>query len=96
MAMVPKATKGTGGNRYQSAPVRENFHEEKFSTEDSIDPFPDEEPNVEQCEEPETDLPDIEEVEEPKTKTEVIKEAGFTPKQVERFQTLMKRCCVFR
>ena len=26
----------------------------------------------------------------PKLKTEVIKEAGFTPKQVERFQTLAK------
>ena len=54
MARVPKATKGTGGNRYQSAPDRENDTTVDFS----------------------------------KSKTDIIRDAGFTPKQVQRFQTL--------
>lgn len=54
MHEVPKATKGTGGNRYQPAPNRENDTAVDFS----------------------------------KTKADVIRDAGFTPKQVERFQTL--------
>lgn len=55
MRAVPKATKGTGGNRYQNAPVRENDSGVEISKP---------------------------------TKTDIIKQAGFTPKQVERFQTL--------
>lgn len=54
MAQVPKATKGTGGNRYQSAPAREI---------DSADDFS-------------------------KPKSDVIREAGFTQKQVEHFQQM--------
>lgn len=54
MARVPKATKGTGGNRYQQAPVREKDTAGDFS----------------------------------KPKSDVIRDAGFTPKQVERFQSL--------
>ena len=49
-----EATKGTGGNRYQQAPIRENDSGVDFS----------------------------------KSKSAVIREAGFTPKQAERFQQL--------
>ena len=54
MAKVPKATKGSGGNRYQRAPVRENDSDADFS----------------------------------KPKADVIRDAGFKPWQVQRFQTL--------
>lgn len=67
MRTVPKATKGTGGNRYQKAPVRENDSDVEISKRKV-------------------------EVNSGATlgesKTEIIKNAGFTSKQVERFQTL--------
>ena len=89
---IPKVS---GGDRrsedFKNSP-RENF--ETYTN--SADPFPDEEPEVEECEEPETDMPDIEEVEEPKTKTEFIKDLGFTPKQTHQFQTMAKHEDVVR
>ena len=98
MQAIPKATKGIGGNRYQSAPVREIDSGVDFSKSEpeAIEAADDEVGHIEIEEIQETDNSrtsqteaDVEDnSDKPKTKSEVIKETGFTQKQVERFQQL--------
>ncbi len=74
MAEVPKATKGTGGNRYQSALTREidttvEFSKPEWAPPENIIPeFIDEEPDTSDWDEILVDEPVKE---EPKTKAEV-------------------------
>ena len=85
MLQVPKATKGTGANRYTASKPRENDTAVEFSKPEQ---------QTDSVTEKEDDFLDVvfsEPTEKPepvKTKAQVIEEAGFTQKQVERFQAL--------
>lgn len=72
---IPKATKGTGGNRFTSTKNREIEHTVDFSTDI---PSTDSEETIEVSE------PKI------KPKSEVIKEIGFSQKQAEQLQQMSK------
>jgi len=103
MNQVPKATKGTGGNRYQKASPREIDTAVEFSrnakNDNSVELGSGKKLKLEdvydfdEAVEPEEDWSFLETepepvAEQPKTKAEIIKETGFTQKQVERFQTM--------
>ena len=103
MNQVPKATKGTGGNRYQKASSREIDTAVEFSRNAKIDSSAElgsekklkleDVYDFDAAVEPEEDWSFLETepepvAEQPKTKSEIIKETGFTQKQVERFQTM--------
>lgn len=80
---LPKATKGTGGNRFTSAKDREIESPVDFSTKKENSDDESEQDNI--CTENiEVDTPKI------KPKSEVIKEIGFTQKQAEQLQQMAK------
>lgn len=74
LKQIPKATKGTGGNRYQQAPVRENDSGVDFSKKEEA-PIQQEKPQPKN----EPVKEESKKVEPVKTKTEIIKDLGFTP-----------------